>query len=209
MPTIQRLTDSCVLVTADDDATLFDPGFHSFGSDLIDLDSIGDVTRVFVTHEHGDHVSPDFLSWLIERRSDLVVYSNSAVRSLLEERSIPVEVDVPPGVSIEDVPHEMIPNGATPPNRSFTIDGLFTHPGDSRQVTRSADIIALPLMAPWGSMTGAVELARQLQPKTVVPVHDFYLSDSGRAWVRKTVAGALEGDGIDVVDLDWGQSFTV
>ena len=138
MTEIRRLTDSCVLVATDDDATLFDPGFHTFLDGEVDLGSIGDVTRVFVTHEHADHVNADFVSWLIDRRKDLVVYSNQAVADLLSDHDIEVSVDVPDDVSVEDVEHEKLPNGAQPPNRSFTIEGLFTHPGDSHQPTRTA-----------------------------------------------------------------------
>ena len=209
MAQIRRLTDSCLLVTTDDAASLFDPGFHTFESDEIDLDSIGDVTRVFITHEHGDHVDPRFVSWLAERKRDLVVYSNNAVVGLLAEHDIDATTAVPEGVSIEDVLHGRIPNGATPPNRAFTIDGLITHPGDSREPTATGPVLALPLLVPWDSATGAVEFARSLRPAQVVPIHDFYLSSGGRAWIRGMVGGVLARDGIEMVDIDWGEAFTV
>lgn len=209
MTEIRRLTDSCVLVTTDDDATLFDPGFHTFLDGEVDLDSIGDVTRVLVTHEHGDHVHPDFVKWLIDRRSDLVVHSNQAVVELLRQHDIEVSVDVPDGVSVEDVVHEKLPNGAQPPNRSFTIDGVFTHPGDSHQPTSTAPIMALPLMAPWGSLTGAVEFASRIKPKQVLMIHDFFMSEAGRTRIRAMAKGALAQHDIELLDVDWGQSFTV
>lgn len=209
MTKIQRLTDSCLLVTTDEHATLFDPGFHTYQSGLVDLNSIGDVSRVFITHEHGDHVNPDFVRWAIDRRSDVQVYANGAVRDLLAEHGIEVNSESPSGVSVEDVLHGRVPNGATPPNRSFTIDGLITHPGDSREPTSSAPILALPLLVPWDSATGAVEFARRLGPRQVVPIHDFYLSEMGRGWIRGLIKGVLANDDIDLVDLDWGDSFTV
>lgn len=209
MARIQRLTDSCLLVTTDEAATLFDPGFHTYQSGLIDLDSIGDVTRVFITHEHGDHVNPEFVRWVIDRRSDVEVFANDAVRTLLAPHSIEVNTGTPSGAAIEDVLHGRVPTGATPPNRSFTIDGLLTHPGDSREPTMSAPILALPLLVPWDSATGAVDFARRLEPRQVVPIHDFYLSDMGRGWIRGMVKSVLAGHGIDLVDLDWGDSFSV
>jgi hypothetical protein len=209
MTEIRRLTDSCLLVTTDEHATLFDPGFHTFQEGEVDLDSIGDVTRVFVTHEHGDHVNPDFVKWLIDRKSDLVVYSNQAVADLLDKHSIAVSTDVPSGTGVEDVLHEKLPNGTQPPNRSYTIQGVFTHPGDSREPTVSAPIMALPLIAPWGSVTGAVEFARKLGPKQVVMIHDFYLSEKGRARIRQMAGAALTENDIEMLDLDWGDSLTV
>ena len=209
MTTIRRLTDSCVLVKTDDAVSLFDPGFHTFLEGDIDLDTIGDITRVLITHEHLDHVHPGFVAWLLDRGSDVVVHSNQAVADLLAPHDIEVSVEVPSGVSCEDVLHGKIASGAQPPNRSFTIDGVFTHPGDSREPTVSASILALPLLVPWDSVTGAVEFARLLQPTHVLPIHDFYLSESGRARIRGMAGGVLAEDGIEMLDVDWGQELTL
>lgn len=209
MTTIRRLTNSCLVATTDDGATLFDPGFWTFGSGEVDLESIGDIQRILITHEHGDHVKPEFVRWLIDRGEDVVVHSNQAVADLLAPHDIEVAVDNPAGVSAEDVIHEMIPNGTTPPNRSYTIDGIITHPGDSYQPTITAPVLALPLITPWGTTTRSVQFARDLAPEQVVPIHDFYLSASGREFITGMVKNVLAGDGIEVVPLDWGESYTI
>lgn len=209
MPTIRRLTDSCIITTDERGATLIDPGFMTFESDEIDRDSIGDIQRILITHEHGDHVSPPFVRWLIDRGEDVQVHANGAVAALLEPHDIVVSTDDPAGVTSEDVLHEMIPTGATPPNRSYTIEGLLTHPGDSYQPSLSAPVLALPLLAPWGSATASVEFARRLAPRQVIPVHDFYLSASGRSWITGLVKGVLAADDIELVPLDWGESYTI
>lgn len=209
MTTIRRLTDSCLLVTTDQGATLFDPGFFTFSSGEVDLESIGDVTGVMITHEHGDHVHPGFVRWLMDRSSDLVVYSNQAVAAILEPHDIIVDTAVPPGAAVEDVLHGRIPSGARPPNRSFTIEGVFTHPGDSRDPTSSAPVLALPLIVPWDSATGAVDFARRVKPRQVIGIHDFYLNETGRGFARNLVGSALAEDGIEMVDLDWGDQYSV
>ncbi len=209
MATIRRLTDSTLLVTTDEHATLFDPGFHTFTGGEIDLDTIGDVTRVLVTHEHGDHVNPGFVRWLVDRRRDLAVHCNQAVADLLAGEGIEASTAVPDGVSVEDVLHEPVASGATPPNRAFTIDGLITHPGDSRQPASSAPVLALPLIVPWDSVRGAVEFALRVRPSQVVAIHDFYLSEAGRALARNMARSVLAPEGIELVDVDWDQSFTV
>ena len=61
MFTIRRLADSCLLVTTATGTTLFDPGFFTWDSGEVDLETIGDVQRVLITHEHGDHVKPEFV----------------------------------------------------------------------------------------------------------------------------------------------------
>lgn len=209
MPTIRRLTDSCLIVTDDRGATLIDPGFLTFESDEIDRDTIGDIQRILITHEHGDHVSPPFVRWLLDRGEDVRVHANDAVAALLAPHDIGVSTDDPVGVTSENVLHEMIPTGATPPNRSYTIEGLLTHPGDSYQPTSSAPVLALPLLAPWGSATASVEFARRLAPQQVIPIHDFYLSSLGRSWISGLVKSVLAADGIELIPLDWGESYTI
>lgn len=209
MPTIRRLSDSCLTVTTDAGTDLFDPGFHTFDTGVVDLDSIGEVQRVLITHEHGDHVKPEFVRWLVDRGGDVQVYSNRAVADLLARHDIECSTDDPAGISIEDVVHEKIPTGAQPPNRAFTVDGVLTHPGDSYQPSSTAPVLALPLLIPWGSATKSVEFARRLAPQQVVPIHDFYLNEMGRTWIAGLAKSVLADDGIEVVPLAWGESYTV
>jgi L-ascorbate metabolism protein UlaG (beta-lactamase superfamily) len=209
MTTIRRLTDSCLVVTTDTAATLFDPGFHTFESGEVDLNAIGEISRVLVTHEHGDHVNPEFVKWLIDRRSDLTVYSNDAVAGLLDGYGIGVDTGDPTGVSFEDVLHEMIPTGAQPPNRAYTIDGVLTHPGDSYQPTASAPVLALPLIVPWGSTTQSMDFARRLAPRQVIPIHDFYLNEGGRGFAYNMAKNVLAKSDIEVITLNWGETATI
>lgn len=209
MSTIKRLSDSCLQVTTGDGTTLFDPGFHTFTSGSIDLATIGDVQRILVTHEHGDHVSADFVRWLLDRGTDVTVYGNESVAALLAKSDIEVATSIPDGASIEDVRHETTPGGGAPPNRSWTIDGVITHPGDSYGPTRSAPILALGLLTPWGSATRSMQFARDLAPQQVIPIHDFYLSDQGRQWIYRMAKNILAESGIEFLTLDWGESATV
>lgn len=209
MATVRRLADSCLLVTTDAGTSLIDPGFFTYDSGEVDLDQIGDVQRVLITHEHADHVSPDFVRWLVDRGDDVVVHANQAVVDLLADQGIDATTDVPDDTSVEDVVHETLPNGSAPPNRSWTLADVFTHPGDSHQPTHTAPVMALPLIAPWTSGTAAVEFARRIGPQQVIPIHDFYMSAFGREKVGQIVGGALADHGIELVPLDWGQHYTI
>lgn len=209
MASIRRLTHSCVVVTTDDQATLLDPDMFTFTSGVIDLDTIGDISRVLVTHEHADHVHPDFVKWLQDRNNDLAVYSNDAVRDLLAAAGIEVSTDVPSGTSVEDVTHEPLPNGMAPPNRSWTIDDVVTHPGDSYGPTKSAPVLLLSTVSPWGSSTAAVAFAKRVAPRYALPAHDFYLTEGGRGFLGGLVQGPLEEAGIEYVALAPGESFTL
>lgn len=209
MPTIRRLTDSCLVVTTDHGATMIDPGFHTFGSGEVDLDAIGDISRVLITHEHGDHVSPEFVAWLIDRGGDLRVHANEAVADLLARHDIEVVTEDPPGATSEDVLHETTPMGTAPPNRAWTIEGVLTHPGDSYQPSSSAPVLALPLLIPWGSTFLSMEFARRVAPQQAIAIHDFYLSRQGREWITTMATNVLAKSGIEFVSLDWGDSYTL
>lgn len=209
MATIRRLADSCLTVTTDEGTSLLDPGFFTWSSGEVDLDQVGDVQRVLITHEHPDHVNPEFVRWLRGRGEDVTVHANQAVADLLAPEGIEVRTDVPAGLQVEDCLHEALPNGATPPNRSWTIGDVFTHPGDSHQPTHTAPVMALPLMAPWTSATDAVAFAKRIRPQQVVPIHDFYMSASGREFITGLVGGILAEHDIELLGLDWGESATV
>jgi hypothetical protein len=154
-------------------------------------------------------VKPEFISWLIDRGSDVAVYSNRSVADLLAPHDIAVINEDPSGVSHEDVLHETTPMGTAPPNRAFTVDGVLTHPGDSYQPSSSAPVLALPLLIPWGSTTASMEFARRLAPQRAIPIHDFYLSGLGRGWINGMATNVLARSGIEFVPLAWGESFTV
>lgn len=209
MTTIKRITDSCLIVTTDDGATMFDPGFHAVESGAVDLNEIGDIQRILITHEHGDHVSPEFVRFVLDRNDDVMVHGNQNVADILATHDIAVSTETPAGTSSEDVLHETTPMGTAPPNRSWTLDGVLTHPGDSYGPTRTAPVLALGLLTPWGSTTRSLEFARELAPQQAIPVHDFYLSDGGRKWIYSVAKHVLANDGIEVVTLDWGESYTV
>lgn len=207
MTTIHRLTDSCVLVSGDTDATLFDPGFHTWGE--LDHASIPDVSRVLITHAHADHVHPDFVRWLVDRRRDITIHTNDDVVGMLDRHGIEATTDIPADVQYEDLLHEPIPTGAQPPNRAWTVPEVFTHPGDSQALSSTAPILALPLLAPWTSMTAAVGFATRISPRQVVPIHDFFTSASGRELLVGLATRVLADAGIELVPLGWGESFTM
>ena len=209
MTTIRRLADSCLLITTDGGTTLLDPGFLSFDEQVVDLATLGDVQKVLITHEHGDHVHPDFVRWLVDRGDDVSVHANQAVADLLAGHDLEAVTTDPEGVTSEDVFHETTPMGTAPPNRAFTVEGVLTHPGDSYQPTSTGPVLALPLLTPWGSMHQSMGFARRLRPSQVVPIHDFYLSGDGRRWAAGMASRVLEADGIEVVPLDWGEGYSI
>ncbi len=208
MPTIRRLTHSCLLVAADEGTVLLDPDVFTWTSGVVDLDSVGDVQRVLITHEHADHMHPEFIKWVRDRGTDVTIHANSRVQELLAAEDIETTTANPAGVTSEDNLHGTLPNGQQPPNRAFTYANV-THTGDSFDLAACGDVLFLPLMVPWGAPRTGVELVERLGPKQVIPAHDFYLSDGGRAFIYEFVGGAIAEGGVEFVPLAYGDSYTV
>ena len=55
-----------------------------------------------------------------------------------------------------------------------------THPGDTHDITDSKEVLLLPVQAPWGTTIRAIELALELKPKYVLPIHDWMWNDQWR-----------------------------
>ncbi|HDH02889.1 MAG TPA: MBL fold metallo-hydrolase [Actinobacteria bacterium] len=209
MTTIRRLADSCLVLRTDTAATLIDPGFFTFDSGVVDLNTVGDISRVLITHEHGDHVKPEFVRWLIDRGTDVTVHGNLSVADLLAPHDIEVLDYNPKDVTSEDVLHGKIPSGDQPPNRAYTVDGILTHPGDSTEPTKAGPVMALGLLIPWATPYEQIQFAKRVGVRQVIPTHDFYLTDGGREFIEGFAGAALAAEGIEMISLLPGASYTV
>jgi hypothetical protein len=60
-------------------------------------------------------------------------------------------------------------------------------------------VLALPVVAPWGSTRRALELALELKPTYILPVHDWFLTPEAREWTYEGMAKVLAGHGITLL----------
>ena len=206
--TITRLADSCVLVDDGVHATLVDPGSFTWDNPDFDMDRIVWIDRILITHAHRDHCSPEFVAALHEKFPDVGIQGNDEVVAQLRAAGVSATTDTVDWVEPVDAPHEVIPTGAAPPNLAFHISSVFTHPGDSRKVTRANPILAVPMMPPWSSMTEAIAWANRLRPSYVLPIHDWNLNAVGRQFVVNVGSGSL-ADGIELLDVGYFDEITV
>ncbi|HEY5684042.1 MAG TPA: MBL fold metallo-hydrolase [Acidimicrobiia bacterium] len=189
--TVRRLADSCVIVDDGNHAALIDPGVHTWRHPDFSIDDIVWLDRILITHAHADHCHPEFVASLAERFPDVPIQTNAAVGAMLSAHGLAVTVENGSWIEATEAPHEPTPLGEGPPNTAFHVGGWFTHPGDSRRLHRTAPVLALPMMPPWGSMTDAIAFANRLGPRWVVPIHDWALGDAGRAFVDDVAPSAL------------------
>ena len=204
--TITKLVHACLLVETGARRVLVDPGSYTLHDERFDLSMVEGVDRILITHEHADHYSPELIAGVLERSNDAVIETNASVAALLAERGIEAVTEGTPRFA---APHERIPMGPGPENTGFHIDGVLSHPGDSHSFAESMPILAMPFMAPWGSLVGGVDRARLVKAKHVVPIHDWPLSRGGRQFMYTLAGLGLAEDDIALVVIDDFTSATV
>jgi len=203
--TITKLVHACLLVEAGDTRTLIDPGGFTWDDDRFAPSMVEGVDRILITHEHGDHVSFDFVRAALERSNDAEVETTPSLHGILDEQGIEsVTVGTPQFVA----PHERLPMGPGPQNIGFHVEFVLSHPGDSHSFNETMPILAMPFIAPWGSLTAATDRVRLVRPKYVIPIHDWFLSDEGAIFMYRLAAMGL-ADEVELIHIPDFESVTL
>ncbi len=196
--TITKLVHACLLVDTDGERVLIDPGIFSWNDALFDLSMVEGVDRILITHEHADHVSVEFVKGVLERSNDATVETTASLVAILANEGVEAVTE---GTEQFVAPHERIPSGPGPHNTGFHVGGVLSHPGDSHSFVESMPILAMPFIAPWGSLTAATDRVRLVQPRYVIPIHDWFLSEPGRDIMYHLATGGLRADDIDLIQV--------
>ncbi len=172
---VTKYPQSCFRVEKDGNALLIDIG--NFATSQFSRADIKPFDAILITHQHADHIDPELSAWLDDKA--IPIYSNQDVADKFPELNIRVIDDTQTeriagfDVTARDLPHCKMPDGSDgPPNTGFVIDGHFFHPGDGIAISSlSVDTLAAPIAGPSVSVYSAVQLARQVDAKTVIPMH--------------------------------------
>ncbi len=170
---VSKHAHSCLLAEEGGITILIDPGNYTSEENALDVNAIKKLNFILITHEHNDHMHMPLIRKIAKRFPDATIISNRKVAAILKKEGIKAATKGNDAIKITSAPHEMTLHGA-PENSMFTLFGKLTHPGDSLSFTNTAEVLALPIQAPWGSMVAAVEKAAKLNPKFVIPIHDWH-----------------------------------
>lgn len=179
----------------------------------IQVDPVGDFYSEFpkadlivISHEHGDHLSPDVIKLLSDE--DTRVICNAASASKIDGAEIMAngdEAELPKGISVQAVPAYNITEGHTnfhPEGNGngylFNFGGLNVYvAGDTEEIPelselKDIDIAFLPVNQPYTmTIEQCISAAKTIAPKVLVPYH------LGNTDAQAIKAG-LEGSGIEV-----------
>lgn len=204
---ITRFGQSALLVQEGATRVVVDPGELS-GEAVFALE---ELSGVVFTHEHPDHCAPGRLAGLLSKSPEAEVFGPRAVLDRLTlSEDVKVHLisdsdDLRLGalrIGVHGGDHQLI-HASVP--RTENLGLVFTdgsglrlfHPGDSYEVVPARiDVLALPVVGPWGSLREAVAFAEAVAPRRMFPIHDAHLSESGRAlfwpWIQRFASGGIE-----------------
>lgn len=204
--TITKLVHACLLVEVNGKRILIDPGIFTWQDERFDLSMVDGVDRILITHEHADHVNANLVQAVLERSNDAAVETTGSLQHILGEQGIEAVTEGTPHFV---APHERIPVGPGPPNTGFHVERAISHPGDSHSFVETMPILAMPFSAPWGSLVAGVDRTRLVNPKYVIPIHDWFISESGRDFMYGLAVAGLFDDDIELVHLKDFDSVTL
>ncbi len=175
---ITKLGHCCLLIEVKGKRILTDPGSYTIETHS----KIENIDYILFTHEHQDHYHIDSLKIILEKNSQILIYSNSSVSELLDREGIKhTKINHNDSISLGEIAlvgigekhaqmHKMIPLSS---NLGYFIDDRLWYPGDSfTNPERPVEILALPVSGPWMKLSEAIDYALLLKPKKVFPVHD-------------------------------------
>ena len=183
---------------------IFDPGVMS--ESALDVDSLQHVDDIIITHIHGDHVSVPLLKKLLAKFPTVRITTTKETVNYLAGEGIKATSTPPQGVVFFDSPHENVePLFPQPEQIGVHYLDKLTDPGDSHSFTETKAILALPITAPWGSSIKALNLALELKPKYVLPIHDWHWREEARQQTYDRFEEKLGEQGIIFIKLETGK----
>jgi L-ascorbate metabolism protein UlaG (beta-lactamase superfamily) len=208
---ITKLVHSCLLVEMPgpiNRTALFDPGTMS----TVDVDSLQFLDDIIITHQHGDHFDLELVKKLAAKFPDVRITAPEEVVEQLNAESIPATSATSEGITFFDSPHEVVrPFMQVDPPQEIGVHYLdmLSHPGDSHSFHETKAVLALPVQAPWGSTVDAVKLALDLQPKYIIPIHDWHWSDAARESTYERMEKVFGEQGITFIKAVNGEPFVL
>lgn len=201
---ITKFVHSCLLVETDNRVALFDPGSMSYPA--FDFNVLSKLDEIFITHIHQDHLDINFLKKVMNSFPEVKITGPKEVVTYLNNQSINADDKESAGVKFFISEHENVkPLFPQPEQIGIHYLDNLTVPGDSHSFKETKDILALPITAPWGSTIKALNLVLDLQPKEVIPIHDWHWSDVARQQMYDTFEKVLADRNIKFHKVETGR----
>jgi L-ascorbate metabolism protein UlaG (beta-lactamase superfamily) len=199
---ITRYFQSCLLIEESGAKILIDPSGHEKDR----VNELGKLDAVLYTHEHSDHFDAGLAEEL--KSSGAAIYANASTSKQMKSQPNVVadqqELGIK-GLKIKaiELPHCLMWDGSKgPENTGYLVNNKLFHSGDGKELDGlKIEILVAPINGPDVSLKDAYDFAKQVQAKTVIPVHYDYLGGKPEVF-----ADVGKGIGVSAHPLDIGQS---
>lgn len=185
------------MVEKDGQSLVIDPG--EWTTDFVVPDN---VVGVIVTHEHGDHFSPERIAETLAANPNAKVYALDSIIAQLPAETTAQAITADETVDIGSFhvrftggQHATIhPDYPVCANVGVVVDGgELYYPGDSFALPGCAvKRLAVPASAPWLKLAEAMDFIAAVKPESFFKTHDAMLSPTGHAvtdaWFTKAAA---------------------
>lgn len=205
---ISKHVHSCLLISDQDKNIILDPGNYTYEEKGLDLKSVDKLDYLLITHEHPDHMFVPLIKEIINKFPSIQILTNRSASEVLKKENIKT-VNSIQGIETIEVPHERVFGGDPPLNVQFDIFDKLSDPGDSLHFGEIKEVLALPLQAPWCSLTQSVEKAVSLKPKVVLPLHDWHWNDRARETFYERLKKYFDEFEIDFKPLRTGEEVVI
>jgi len=208
---VTKYEHATLLLSIGDDTLVIDPGMFLSAVDF------GNVAAIVITHEHGDHWTPDQLGRIQEKNPDTKIYGPAGVVAAASGFDV---TEVKAGDEIEAGPftlkffgdkhaviHESIP---VPDNVGVLVNDELYYPGDSYTVPDvEVRTLAAPIGAPWLKIGEAMDFVLAVKPKRAFYAHDMTLSAAGKKMHADRLLWATEKNGGEFHPLEVGEELDI
>jgi len=210
---ITKLEHACLLVSIGSEQLVIDPGTYTR-----DLDELGPVSAVVITHVHDDHCSEEQLRRLLATNPKLQVFGTGEVCQRLA-KSMPelVTHEVHHGdfyrVSNFELEffgeqhleiHHSIP---LVQNCGVMVNRALYYPGDSYTLPdQKIELLACPSSAPWLKLGDVLDFVTEAKASKVFPTHNALHSELGNRLYNSRIAAFVTKNGGEFIELAPGES---
>lgn len=179
---LTKFVHSCVLAEHNGKTVLFDPGIFSWNSGLIDIAKLPSLNTIIVSHKHADHCAEPFVRVLAKANPTAQWFAPQDIHETLKSWGVKNVTDQSSAtVEIIEGAHALVhPFAEQVSNLVSHWEDVVTHPGDTHDFGITKRVLLLPIQAPWGTTIRAIQLALELKPEYILPIHDWMWRDEWR-----------------------------
>ncbi len=189
---LTKYEHACLLIRDGQSGLIIDPGKYTNLPD--DLENIG---TVIVSDEHLDHLDVGNLKKILSLSPEAEIFATKAVAEELGKEDIvctPVENQLAVNssgfeLSLTEVDHAIVYGKSPCKVLTIGVGDLLYYASDS--FVSSAGqylVLALPTSGPWFNLIEAIDLAKSVKAKYLVPTHNIFLNETGNASTHRFIS---------------------